>query len=116
MQEAFDKIIDKLQNLQKDKYVFTPIVCYALDKAIEIIRQTAAEYNNGWIPCSDKFPETVGRYLVTAVWEDGDFKKHSVYDAVYGSDGIWHVQDYAPAPHKVIAWQPLPEPYQPKER
>lgn len=71
-----------------------------------------------WIPCSKRLPETTGRYLVTALWKDGDFEKYSIYDAVYGNDRIWHihwhVQDYAPAPRIVIAWQPLPEPYQPK--
>lgn len=71
-----------------------------------------------WIPCSKRLPETAGRYLVTALRENGDFKKYSIYDAVYGNDGIWHIhwcaQDYASVPNKVIAWQPLPEPYQPK--
>lgn len=91
----------------------TPERFKEIDRAYQDVCQEVKELRRRqqWIPCSDKFPETVGRYLVTAVWEDGDFKKHSVYDAVYGSDGIWHVQDYAPAPYKVVAWMPLPELY-----
>lgn len=69
-------------------------------------------HKNGWIPCSEKLPEIIGRYLVSTVWRDGDFEKHCTYDAVYGDDGIWHVEDYRPAPYDVVAWQPLPEAYQ----
>lgn len=71
--------------------------------------------NDGWIPVKERLPEAIGRYLVTALWEDGDYKKYSVYDASYGSDGIWHTANYAPVPYRVIAWRPLPEPYRPKE-
>lgn len=45
MQEAFEKIIDQLEILQKDKYVMSPIMCYAFGKAIEIVKQVAAEYS-----------------------------------------------------------------------
>ena len=64
-----------------------------------------------WIPCSERLPEKVGRYLITAVWKDGEFEKHSVYNAVYESDNLWHGEGYKLVPYKLIAWQPLPEPY-----
>lgn len=70
----------------------------------------------GWIACSERLPEYGKRYLVTAVWVDGDFEKKSVYDAVYGSDGIWHTHNYEPVSYKVLAWHPLPEQYKPQER
>lgn len=66
-----------------------------------------------WIPVKEKLPEVAGRYLVTALWEDGGWRKYSVYDASYGSDGIWHTANYVPAPYRVVAWMPLPEPYRP---
>lgn len=66
---------------------------------------------DGWIPCSERLPEFGNRYLVTALWEGRGFNRYSVYDAVYGIDGIWHTLNYLPAPYKVVAWQPLPEPY-----
>lgn len=114
MQEVFEKIIDKLQNLQKDKYVFTPIVCYALDKAIEIIRQTAAEYNNGWIPCS---PDTMpnDREDVLILWGGGN---RSTAYYVSGGAGGWFFNygfDYKwshRVPYEPYAWQPLPKQYQ----
>lgn len=38
-----DAVVEQIQNLQKDKYVLSPIMCYALDKAIEIIRKGGVE-------------------------------------------------------------------------
>ena len=65
-----------------------------------------------WIPCSERLPEAGKRYLVSAIWKDKDFEKSAVYDAVYGSDGLWHSYNYDSVSYKVIAWQPLPQPYQ----
>lgn len=95
---------------------------YALEKAYIRGRQYEAdrfielrkEYNDGWIPCSERLPEAGKRYLVSAIWKDKDFEKSAVYDAVYGSDGLWHSYNYELVSYKVIAWQLLPEPY--KER
>lgn len=69
--------------------------------------------NDGWIPCSN-MPKPGKRYFVTAKWKVDDYEKLSVYDAVYGSDGFWHTYDYKITPYEVIAWQPLPAPYQTK--
>jgi len=66
----------------------------------------------GWIPCSEKLPKYGQRYLVSVIWEDGNSEAIRVYDAVYGSDGNWHSHDYEIMTCKVIAWQPLPKPYQ----
>lgn len=114
MQEVIEKIIERLEKIGNIQFSDFTKPLITVEDAIEIVKQEAELYNNGWIPCSERLPEIVGRYLVTALWGDGNFKKYSVYDAVYGSDGIWHVQDYVPAPYKVLAWQPLPEPYEPK--
>lgn len=70
---------------------------------------------NKWIPCSERLPEAGKRYLVSAIWKDKDFEKSAVYDAVYGSDGLWHSYNYDPVSYKVIAWQPLPEPFKESE-
>lgn len=114
MQEVFEKIIDKLQNLQKDKYVFTPIMCYAFDKAIEIIRQTAAEYNNGWIPAEE--PPKNSNYILLS-FENftvplvGRYEEDQDGGAYYIGDD----QESCISEDIIVdAWQPLPEPYQPE--
>ena len=94
---------------------------FGFENSIEIVNQLAEEYvpetNVGkWIPCSERLPAAGRRYLVIAVWKDGDFKKHSIYTFVFGTDGLWHSHNYEPVSCEVIAWQPLPEPYKPEQQ
>ena len=170
MNKEFEKIIEKLEE-EKMSYFLTiantgdeKLDCAyehtgdALDKAIEIVKQEAGQYqsseigfisktevlklieeikckddipknygtlldimrmirnmptvdntDNGWIPCIDLLPEESGEYL-TCVEYDGD--RFIAIDEI-DCDGIikeWNCStDY-----KVIAWKPLPQPYQPK--
>lgn len=79
--------------------------------AIEIVKQAAAEYNNGWIPCSERLPD------VPEGTEDDDCPEFNV--TIKGasraatlrcsSDGTWF--DEFGHVYPVIAWQPLPKPY-----
>lgn len=63
MKSVFEKIVEKLES-ERGRYFLTIAntgeksldVAYekvgeAIDKVIEIVKQEAAEYNNGWIPC-----------------------------------------------------------------
>ena len=69
-----------------------------------------------WIPCSERLPRTNGVYNVTRKISDG-FECRNISDACY-YDGAntWH--DDTRVNHErryltdVIAWKPLPEPYQ----
>ena len=66
MQEVFEKIVEKLESeshwtestFDEDGYCNddSEDVVY-LHNAIEIVKQEAEKYNNGWIPCSDRLPE-----------------------------------------------------------
>lgn len=143
MQDVFEKIIEKLNS--KKAYFQSFYECegktehdadlnkatqLALDDAIEIVKQEAEQYNNGWIPCSERLPEERDWYL--AVFEEVDT----------GFIGLPYIADYLMGSHtkfttedgwiirncsdtedgsaeyyknlRCVAWQPLPEPYQPK--
>ena len=115
MNKEFEKIIEKLEE-EKMSYFLTIAntgdekldyayeqVGDALDNAIEIINQTAAEYNNGWIPCSSGvMPRANGWYLVTNYL--------GVVQEQRWSANHWEkLRDEA-----VLAWRELPQPYQPK--
>lgn len=73
----------------------------------EILIELAPTVNQ-WIPCSERLPETCGKYLVTRKWKDNSGEEHITviiswykkYDVI-GLD--WSDFD-------VIAWQRLPEP------
>ena len=75
--------------------------------------ERSADCGGGWIYCGDgnNLPEPGRRYRVTALWKDGDFETRSVYDLVYGTDGLWHGENYTPVSFEIIAWKPLEEPY-----
>ena len=124
MNKVFEKIIEKLEE-EKMSYFLTIAntgdekldyayeqVGDALDKAIEIVKQETEQYNNGWIPCSEKLPELRKDVLVTVK-----------YTGFMGMHGYWIKTGHMEAENdwwgdctggEVIAWQPLPEPYRSK--
>ena len=46
MKEFIEKLIGRLEYLQKDKYVLAPTVCYVLEGVKQYVNQLAEEYNN----------------------------------------------------------------------
>ena len=121
MNKAFEKILEKLQEQAKmyhesierqhsiDYRWIEEEGLQATEEAIDIINQVESEYNNGWIPCSERLPKESGEYLT---WVEYDGNRFCAIDEI-NCDGIikeWNCStDY-----KIIAWQPLPEPYTPK--
>lgn len=60
-----------------------------------------------WIPCSERLPEENGNYLVTVEANDGTAQlKYQMVDH-YGPKWLLDKKK-----EKVVAWMPLPEPYQ----
>ena len=131
MQKVFSKIIEKLEENQTIVFNLCggkPKQSIDLENAIEIINQTAADYNNGWIPCSERLPEEGGYYLVTYHgWSNGDYLPK--FDDTYvrrlhyqkserftGQNHPRYCDDKAEndTNREVIAWQKLPRPYQTK--
>lgn len=109
------EFVEKLIKTFKCEELRTDFI--AVGDVISIVNQLAEEYNQGWIPVTERLPKPGKRYLVTAVWKDGDFETHSIYTFVYGTDELWHSYNYEPVSHcEVIAWMPLPEPYKPEEK
>ena len=128
MQAEFEKIIEKQEKLFQDLKVievlshvdFDSTIQNSLDnflkavtnEAIEIVKQEAEKYNNGWIPCSEKLPDVRQDVLVTVK-----------YTGFMGMHGYWIQTGHMEAENdwwgncaggEVIAWQPLTQPYQPK--
>lgn len=88
------------------------------DKAIEIVGKLAEEekHNGGWIPVSERLPErnkTVLCWVTSTTIASGE-----TYIIGSCNNGFWFLktyeigtQSFPVKDYKVIAWQPLPEPY-----
>lgn len=126
MDEFIKKLIERLKAkhipyLGMDNSVPYGTEMIRLFDAIEIVNQLAEEYKlsgnseqlNGWIPCSEMLPEENKRYITTSdVCGDGEIETFDLYF----DDGVWFVDKGCEAfLGTVIAWQPLPPKYEPKQ-
>lgn len=92
---VFDVLREKLEEAKSD---WNNDYNVPINNAIEIVNQVEQEYNNGWIPCSERLPEKNTWVLVT--------RSNGIIDMdMYKSRGWICIEDF------VIAWQPLPEPF-----
>ena len=126
MKEAFEKIrngiaeainVSKAENYQYENGFIPPCnytvidvndrVIEALIEALSIVSEVEAEYGNGWIPCSERLSEKDAYCLVT--YESG---KIGIMEYLETSKWGWNGEF---ADNRVIAWQPLPLPYQPQK-
>lgn len=85
------------------------------DKAINIINQVEAEYNNGWISAEILPEECVDVLVWFEYFRYGDCNSlYQTWGISYATDGRWsHFVNGSSGWDKlrIIAWQPLPEPY-----
>lgn len=124
MQEVFENIIEKLRinaNNSERKEMETDYFeeekeykgqRIAFRDAIDIVNQEVEKYDNGWIPFSEHQPDYGKSVLVSF-----NQARQPLIATFYGND-TWKmlqgVNGLIDITNEVIAWQPLPEPYQPK--
>ena len=118
MNKSFEKILSMLEREIAGKP--TPDEYNnGINRAYSIVREVEEEFatdtnvgTNGWIACSEKLPELRQDVLVTVK-----------YTGFMGMHGYWIQTGHMEAENdwwgncaggEVIAWQPLPQPYQPK--
>lgn len=129
MNEFVEKIVEKLEELRQIEYDREDYIdedglyndCeeafadgesngryQAYVRIMKFIIEIEKEYNNGWIPCSERLPADKTDVLV---WHS-DQDMHCV--AWYNSASkIWYSNDFEIADSKyIVAWQPLPKPYE----
>lgn len=117
MQEVFEKIIQELKGVKVYQFqgkLPDGRICHFSD-VIEMVKQAAAECNNGWIPVEERLPEVpegaddddCPEFNVTIKGANRSFTLRCTPDGTW-LDEFGHV-------YPVIAWQPLPEPYRSEE-
>ena len=116
-QAAIDELIAMREHIDARMSV---IGCTAYDMAIEALREPERATGK-WIPCSERLPDTNGRYIVTrglkacnAIWNRVYIINYSDlmglkaekiwWDGNVGKSDFQKIDD-------VIAWMPLPSPY-----
>ena len=121
MNKVFEKIIEKQEELFQDLNVievlshvdFDSTIQNSLEnflkaitnEAIEIVKQEAEQYNNGWISCSERLPK-YGEVVMCSCTNSGITISCITHKGVKPSKSVRFGQ------HSVIAWQPLPKPFQ----
>lgn len=84
--------------------------------ARQSMERSSQYYGGGWISCSERMPKETGSYIVTT-YSDGISAyiadiDHFVYTGYEPDGGYWvNCEDNK----EVLAWQPLPPKYEPKE-
>ena len=130
MKEVFEKIVEILENkaheAEKDMQLsdsYADAQAFGgkqegYENAIEIVNRAAAEHNKGWIPCSERFPKvedlhekSVDDCTCYLIQRRCGIMDVAHYIKVYGEP---HFEANSIKMKDVVAWQPLPEPYQPK--
>ena len=72
----------------------------------------AEEYNNGWIPCSERLPEDDSICIVTVEYPNNETVVDYGWFDIKGVFWFVGMQEFRTS--NILAWQPLPEPF--KER
>lgn len=121
LEKILEEIDETIERYKENANMEAVDICYGMKLAKKIIRK---HMNDGWIPVEERMPEEYGEYLVTIVpqagylWAKriianfsdlmGIVKKPIFYTGEVGKIDFEDITDM------VIAWRPIPEPYQPE--
>ena len=133
MNKAFEKILEKLEELQNNLLSQTEGdinlqvgVINGVMYSKKIVQEVAEEYKDGWIACSSGNMPNNGQKVyvefndgkhMCLVYRTKDSRdKSNGWEMNITQDGFYEIcSDYGYMPYRnIIAWQPLPEPF--KER
>ena len=98
-----------IANYFKDECDVNTSIRQAFEKGFRIGVKKGASTNGPqeWIPCSERHPKD-GRYYVTRI----DYVTNTIFtDILWYEKGIWWNRQYT-GDFAVIAWMPLPKPYE----
>lgn len=118
MRKFIDKLIEwfkeEVEYDSFDHYQEEPLINMSFEELEDIIYQCAEEFatdtnvgSNGWIPVSERLPDE----SLNSVLGWDEYRNRCCFVQYYGGRWILGNDDESV---KIIAWQPLPEPYQPK--
>lgn len=105
--ERLEEELNESGVIDDDDYFLGKFTAY--NDAISIVKEESQ--NSGWIPVGERLPDTNESVLITIDVEGELYIATAEHHA-----GIWCIADefysYTLCDYEVIAWQPLPEPYE----
>lgn len=122
MNEFIENLIGRLEEEKKYCSYHPHTRDEAINKAIEIVNELAEEYNNGWIPCSERLPNRneiwLGNDITDAeprefiVMVKGAYEPTTGYYTVDGwVKDIYDKSNSSGYANEIVAWRFFPEPY-----
>ena len=111
MKELIEKILEKLEEVENRLLNESGDIGCTLgitnmsEYSKQIVKEVAEEYNNGWIPCNERLPK-YGEVVMCFCTNSGITISCITHKGVKPSKSVRFGQ------HSVIAWQPLPKPFQ----
>ena len=115
LKKAMDGYWGRCQRIKKPRNGETAVF---LDVMATVENQPTIDAVPRWIPCSERLPEEPFGCLVT-VWDTDPVTMdefENILPYFVGWDGEqWNDADGEQCPFEVLAWMPLPKPYEVKE-
>lgn len=109
MKQVFEKIKQRITIAATEACGYAALTRVVSEAEVkEILDSVVAEYNNGWIPCSERLPEKHVDVLVDFGDENPIIAWYSHVNDTWKNSSTDYVINV-----DVIAWQPLPESYNP---
>lgn len=116
MKQVFEKIKQRITIAATEACGYAALTRVVSEAEVkEILDSVVAEYNNGWIPCSERLPPEPNTnntfdkkpvYLASVNGEDYPYR--ALWNGRYFMDGFLILE--------AVAWMPLPEPYKQVEK
>lgn len=114
MNKAFEKILERLEELQNNLLSQTEGdaklqvgIINGVMYSRKIVKEVAEKYNGGWIPCNERLPEENQVVILQDFYGNITIEKMKINDGLEGfTDGDWWS-----SANNYVAWLPLPKPY-----
>lgn len=111
--QVFEKIIEKLEEKVQINERFGYMTASDVTReCIDIVKEVAKECNNGWIPVSERLPEQMQECITCD--KEGNIHRFTYNGKNFVDESQKPITEKHERYYIPIAWQPLPEPYQPK--